>query len=264
MGAGCDKRRASATPAPAETLEAVLHPAAAVASFKRLPGAHFRGSSTFRINKDALTTVTEIWLDERGNYRMVEENDQDGGREAVLFGRDLAVALRYGKLIRRPAQEPEPTRLLEEALGGPWAAWETIRRFAAVEKLSDGVYRIRKSATPQSPATSPTDTTPLRKWRDTVIVQSLEADARVDEKTGMLLAFSLKARFFGTRDQTPIEGEIAVNGTLDQIGSTAAVATPLAETLRPRQRTVLEERALLGDLGVAGSGKPAQTTLEAQ
>ena len=29
-------------------------------------------------------------------------------------------------MIRRPAEEPEPTRLLEEALGGPWAAWDLL------------------------------------------------------------------------------------------------------------------------------------------
>jgi hypothetical protein len=30
-------------------------------------------------------------------------------------------------MIRRAAQEPEPTRLLEEAVGGALAAWETVR-----------------------------------------------------------------------------------------------------------------------------------------
>ena len=29
------------------------------------------------------------------------------------YGRELAVALRYGKMIRRIAEEPEPSRMLE-------------------------------------------------------------------------------------------------------------------------------------------------------
>ena len=63
-----------------------------------------------------------------GNYRIVENNDRDGGREIVVRGRDLYVALRYGKMIRRAAEQPEPDQLLQEALGGPWAAWQILRR----------------------------------------------------------------------------------------------------------------------------------------
>ena len=51
-----------------------------------------------------------------------------------LVGRELAVALRYGKMIRRIAEEPEPTRILEEALGAPWAAWEVVAGAAATER----------------------------------------------------------------------------------------------------------------------------------
>ena len=57
-----------------------------------------------------------------GNYRIVESNDRDGGREVVVRGRDLYVALRYGKMIRRAAEQPEPDQLLQQALGGPSAA----------------------------------------------------------------------------------------------------------------------------------------------
>ena len=72
----------------------------------------------------AVTTTTDVWLDRTGNYRLREENDHDGGREVILTGRELAVALRYGKMIRRVAEEPEPSRMLEEGLGAPWAAFE--------------------------------------------------------------------------------------------------------------------------------------------
>ena len=62
--------------------------------------------------------------------KLVTEDGVYGLGDATLNGRELAVALRPGKSSRRAAQEPEPTRIVEEAVGAPWAAWETVRRFA--------------------------------------------------------------------------------------------------------------------------------------
>jgi hypothetical protein len=164
----------------------------------------------------------------------------------VLFGRELSVAIKPGKMIRRAAQEPEPTRLLEEAVGGPWAAWEAVRRFATIERNGD-IFRLSRSAKAVPVAASFAESTPLRRWRDTITVQELEGQAQVDPKTGVPILFTLKARFTATReDKVALEGELAVTTRTDGIGSTPVIAAPAAEPVPQRQRTILEERALLG------------------
>jgi hypothetical protein len=251
--AGCD-RSGGSSPSSTEQLEAAVRPPSLAAALKKLPGAHYTGSTLFRVapaaskgeGDDAITTKTELWLDRQGQYRLVEGNDRDGGREVVLFGRELAVAIKPGKMTKRAAQEPEPTRVLEEAVSGPWAAWETVRRFVTVERAGE-VLRLGRSAKAVPVAASFAETTPLRRWRDTVQVQSLEGEVRLDPKTGVPLAFDLKARFTATReDKVALAGELAVSTRLDGVGSTPVIAAPVAEALPPRQRTILEERALLG------------------
>jgi hypothetical protein len=254
LSLACDRSGGSSV-APSEALEAALRPAALAAAMKKLPGAHLSASTTFRVApsgrkaddaNDALTTKTELWLDRQGQYRLVESNDREGGREVVLYGHDLSVAIKPGKMMKRPAQEPEPTRLLEEAVGGPWAAWETVRRFATVERAGD-VLRLGRSAKAVSVAASFAETTPLRRWRDTISVQSLDGEVRLDPKTGVPLTFNLKASFTATReDKVALTGELAVTTRLDGVGQTAVIAAPVAEVLPQRQRTILEERALLG------------------
>jgi hypothetical protein len=252
--AGCGKSGDRSSLAPAEELDAALRPAALAAALKRLPSGHLTGTTTFKVvpaggkaeADDAITTRTELWLDRHGQYRLVESNDQDGGREVVLYGRELAVAIKPGKMIRRPAQDPEPTRLMEEAVGGPWAAWETVRRFATVERAGD-TLRLGRSAKAVPVAASFGETTPLRRWRDRISVQELDGQAQLDPKTGVPLSFTLKARFTATReDKVALAGELAVTTRLDGIGSTPVIAAPAAEPLSQRQRTILEERALLG------------------
>jgi hypothetical protein len=259
---GCGRSGETKLP-PAEELDAALRPAALVAAMKRLRGAHFAGAAMFRVRpaedarkpeaaaRDAITTNTELWLDRHGQFRLVESNDHDGGREVVLYGRELSVAIKPGKMVRRSALEPEPTRMMEEAVGGPWAAWETVRRFATVEPGgSPGSYRLSRSAAPVPVAASFAEATTLRRWRDTVQVEAMEGEATVDPKSGVLLGFKLRARFTATReDKVPLTGEIAVTTRLDKIGGTPLVQAPPAEPLQQRQRTILEERALLGDLG---------------
>jgi hypothetical protein len=101
----------------------------------------------------------------------------------------------------------------------------------------------------------------LRKWRDTVSVKSLEGQVTLDGKGQLPLAFACKARFEAVRDQLPITGEVAVSATLAELGKVPEVVMPEADTPHPRQRTVLEERALLGGLGRASAptkGSPSR------
>ena len=125
---GCKRDRNQGTvPAQKVTVLAdALRPDAFAAALKRIGGAHFHATARFTVGPsggtpNTVTTTTDVWVDRTGNYRFREQNDRDGGREVVLYGRELAVALRYGKMIRRVAEEPEPSRLLEEALGAPFA-----------------------------------------------------------------------------------------------------------------------------------------------
>jgi hypothetical protein len=259
--AGCSTPPPVEARSPFEELDALLRPQGQAASVRKLPSAHMTASAMFRVSpvnpaaadpgdknpKDSVTTKTELWLDRRGQYRLVENNDQDGGRVIVRYGHDLAVALRYGKTIRRPALEPEPTHYLEEAVGGPWAAWETVRRFATVTRGPAG-YQVSRNAAHVVVVHSGQGNG-LRRWRDTVEVQEMAGEARVDPRTGALLAYTLNARFTATRpDGVPLSGELAVTSRIDSIGSTGPVAAPAAEELEPRPRSILEERALLGDL----------------
>ena len=256
---GCGRgKRAEVRPADQE-LDAAVQPAALVSSLRRMAGGHFHATARFRVNpavgpdagsRDDITTTTDLWIDKQGNFRLSESNDQDGGREVVRVGPELAVALRYGKVIRRPAQDPEPQQFLEEGVGSPSAAWDTVRRFVAVEPAGHRAFRLGKIA---QPGPTPIAATALRKWRETVEVQTLVGDARLDASGG-LQAFSLSARFRALRDGTPIEGEIAVAATVDEV--VTPITMPAAEPLQARERTILEERALLGGLG--GRTPPVQ------
>ena len=250
--ANCGRAKRDGVLPPDQELEAAVQPAALVAGLRRLSGAHFHATAAFQVSaagapdagdRDAVTTTTDLWIDKQGNFRLAESNDQDGGREVVRVGSELAVALRYGKLIRRPAQEPEPQRFLEEAVGAPSAAWDTVGRFVQLVPAGNRAFRL---TTASEPRPAPAAATALRKWRETVEVQSLVGDARLDASGG-LQAFSLGAHFRAARDGTPIEGEIAVAASVEQ--GADPVTMPVAETLPARQRTILEERVLLGGLG---------------
>ena len=143
----------------------------------------------------AVTTTTDVWLDRTGNYRLREENDRDGGREVILTGRELAVALRYGKMIRRVAEEPEPSRLLEEGLGAPWAAFELAARRAHVEKTGNElVGGARATSYSCRRATDRPSSRRRRRSRGcgpgaaTATIETLSGRLVVDDATGALLA----------------------------------------------------------------------------
>ncbi len=266
LGAGCSRMKKATVRGGLETLDGALAPAGFAAALREAGGAHLHATAWFRVDtvgkadsgdgtKPAsppdITTTTDLWLDGKGNFRLVENNDRDGGREIVRVGNEVAVALRYGKMIRRAAQDAENARLLAEAVGAPWTAWEIVRRQVAVENAGGGVYRFtlgqRRAKLP--PRFPPAEG--LRAWRDTVDAKSLEGQATLAPGGHLVLAFACKAAFRAVRDQLPIEGEVNVSAALDRVGKVADIAMPEAESLHVRQRTILEERALLGGLGAA-------------
>jgi hypothetical protein len=251
MACACGgKSHEQALPA-AQALSAAVRPSSLIASLRARAGAHYHATIMFRITpaggeasgKDAITTTTDLWLDKQGHFRLLETNDQDGGREVVRVGNELGVALRYAKMIRRPAQDPEPQRFLEEAVGQPWTAWDLVSRYLSVEPAVD-ILRLSRRAHPGPVVPAATD---LKKWHDSIEVESMSGEARMNG--GGLQAFSLKARFHAKRDAQPVEGEVAVEATLDQAGAVALVSMPESDPLPVRQRTILEERALLAGLG---------------
>jgi len=249
-----------------EIVEGALSPTAFAAAVRKAGGAHFHATAMFHIDSggkadagdgskpaspSAITTTTDLWMDKAGNFRLVENNDQDGGREIVRVGGEVAVALRYGKMVRRSAQDSENASLLAEALGAPWAVWEIVRRQVEVESAGQGDFRMRMgNQLADPPATFPA-AEGLRKWRGTIDVKTLEGQATMDSSAQLPLGFTCKTTFQAVRDQLPIQGEVAVTAALDQVGKVADVAMPETETLHVRQRTMLEEKALLGGLGAA-------------
>jgi hypothetical protein len=237
---------------------------------RKAGGGHLHATTTFHIDSSgktdpgdgakpaspsAVTTTTDLWMDKQGNFRLVESNDLDGGREIVRVGGEVAVALRYGKMIRRAAQDSENVRFVAEALGAPWAAWEIVRRQVEVDEAGQGAYRLRLgNRLADLPAGFPA-AEGLRKWRDTVDVKTLEGQATLDIGSHLPLAFVCKTAFQAVRDQLAIAGDVTVSATVEQVGGVAEIAMPEAEPLRLRQRTILEEKALLGNLGAVSATK---------
>lgn len=270
---GCHGGGEAANRVQVANLDQALRPAVFASALRKLGGAHFHGTTRMAVtagsaaggaaarpgeagaSADAVTTTTDAWLDRTGNYRIVENNDRDGGREIVVRGRDLYVALRYGKMIRRAAEEPEPEQLLQQALGGPWAAWEIAAPFAAIERggteLLGGAkasqYRVTKS---DRRAEAPQDlAVGVRKWRGTVAVQKLDGRLWIDDSSGALIKSELAISFTGQRDDRPLQGTIEVRTDVDGAASTAPIAKPAAaEELALRQRIVPEQKELLSGL----------------
>jgi hypothetical protein len=273
VAAACRRSETAVSVAPAAALDLALAPPALAASLRHAGGGHFHATTMFRVEiagrtgtddagrpvaPSAVTTTTDLWMDKLGNFRIAENNDQDGGREIVRVGSEVAVALRYGKLVRRAAQDAESSRFLAEALGSPWAAWEMVRRQVEVEGGGQDASRFKlgKRLASLPPAFAPMEG--LRKWRGSVLVKTLEGQATLAAGGKLPLAFACKATYQAVRDEQPITGELAVTATLEEVGKVADLAMPEADTLHVRQRTVLEERALLGGLGAgAPSAAPA-------
>jgi hypothetical protein len=251
-------------------VDEALRPAFFAAALHRLGGAHYHGQSRFAAGAggptDTVTTTTDLWLDRTGNYRLSEINDQDGGRDVVLYGRELDVGLRYGKMIRRAAEEPEPSRLLEEALGAPWAAWEVVAGAAAVTRVGSEpragstatatTYAIALRPGPQAPARA-VRATGLRAWRGTVSVANLSGKVVVDDATGAVMQVDLQAGFGLDQDKRHLVATAEVHGTIAEVATVALVQRPVAEDLALRQRIVPEQKELLGGLPSSARREPS-------
>jgi hypothetical protein len=255
-------RRSQVEPAAARrsaALSEAIQPAFLARALRQVGGAHFHGVTRFSAGRPnaspvAVATTTDVWADRVGNYRLHEENDRDGGRDVVLYGRELSVALRYGKMIRRVAEEPEPSRLLAEALGGPVAAFELVAPQARItpagtesiggSKASVFLLALGDGAAQEAPASF----SGLRSWRGTVSVDALTGRMVIDDATGALVRADLTATFRASGDAGPERGSVEVHTVLADVASTPAIERPVAEELVLRQRIVPEARELLRGL----------------
>lgn len=263
---GCSGQKAGPARPAIETLDEALLPSRLAAELGKLGGAHVHATATFQVDSarspsadgskaaspGTVTTTTDLWLDQKGNYRLLEVNDQDGGREVVRVGGEIAVALRYGKMIRRAALDAESKRYLAEAVGAPWAAWELVRRQVEVQAAGPGNFRLRLASRKVALPAGFAPAEGLRKWRDTALVKVLEGQASLHPGGQAVQGFACKAAYQAERDGLALEGSVAVTLAVDQLGRVADIALPASETLQTRQRTILEEKALLGGIGAMG------------
>jgi hypothetical protein len=157
-------------------------------------------------------------------------------------------------MIRRTAEEPEPSRLLEEALGAPFAVFDLVARKARIvpagNELIGGaratVYELQRGEA--SSSARPPSLDGLRKWRNSASVDSLQGRIVVDDATGALVRCDLTAKFTSAEPK-PVVGTVDVHTMLTDIANTAPIEKPPAEDLAMRQRTLPEQRELLRGLG---------------
>lgn len=262
LAPGCRPKRGVLT-RPAAAVDAALQSQPFAQRLRKLGRSHLRGVTHFeaavdRGAPDSVTTETDVWMDDSGNWRLVDLNDKDGGREIVLHGRELAIALRYGRMIRRAAEEPEPLRLLAQGVGGPFAAWDLLRDVATVDDFGtdtrDGrkvhVYKLTRSSNPPAPAAVP-DAGDRQAWRRTIIALKIDGTVLIDEQLGVPLLAEIHAMYTMRRGEgrgTSMHGAVDARTSIEEIGTSPAIAEPEADDLTPRQRTVPDERALLGGL----------------
>ena len=263
-GTGCRRGTSPPLAKPAVAVDEALRSEHFAESLLKLGRAHLRGVTQFQVTPEGgspeqIRTETDVWVDEHGNWRLVELNDHDGGREIVRHGRELAVALRYGKMLRRTAEDPEPLHLLAEGTGGPWAAWELVREVTTVDdfgtEIQAGrkvhVYNLTKDRNPR-PAQPLGDPTDRRAWRRTLVPVTIEGKVTIDEVTHVPILAELRAHYTGTRHgpdgDKAITGSVEARASVEEIGTSPAITPPEAEDLPLRQRTVPEEKALLGGL----------------
>jgi hypothetical protein len=266
---GCHERARPLTK-PAAAVDAALQPERFATALRKLGRAHVRALTRFFAGPNAaglegVSTETDIWLDEHGNWRMVDINDRDGGREVVLHGQQLSVALRYGKMIRRPAEEPEPSHLLQEGLGGPFAAWNLLRESSTVDDFGDEerdgrkvhLYKMTNARRTRGRGAASPDSVDRLAWRKTVLAGAVEGTVVVDSLTGAPLLAELRARYSmrrptGTPGQwAPMVGALEVRTSVEEIGASPEIAPAEAEDPPQRMRTVPDEKALLGGLARA-------------
>ena len=262
---GCRQKRGVLTP-PGVAVDRALQSQHFAEGFRKLGRAHLRSTVHFAAGLDGgavdnVTTESDIWMDDQGNWRLVDLNDKDGGREIVLHGHELAIALRYGRMIRRAAEDPEPLRLLAQGVGGPYAAWDLLRDVLTVDDAGPDtfggrkvhVYKLAKSPHPAAPVAK-LESGDRQAWRKTLVADKAQGVVMIDEQLGIPLLAELHGTYTMRRAEatdaegTPMHGAVDARISVEEIGSSPAIAEPEAEDLAPRQRTVPDERALLGGL----------------
>lgn len=250
----------------------VLAPQALAEALVAQGGGRVEAQTSFRLTPigtgtrgpQAVTTGTRLDVDAQGHYELDEENDADGGRLVVFTGPEIAVKLRYGKLIKRDVRPPEPSRVRDQALGGPMALWEVLGSHAQVE-VSESTRarhpagfdtltaRVTFSPTATGRQGAPVAASPLSAWRQTA--RPLALEGRLVFAPGhngrgpFLLEAKLEGRFSAAPSGGPqLQGELRVQLKVEKLGQVPPIVMPEeAEPLRIGQRTVLEERALLPD-----------------
>jgi hypothetical protein len=264
---GCKSETATG---PAEQTSAVhlVLPAELAKALIARGGAEVSGSTHFVLSpkvpggvlgEQNITNTTELALDGQGHYNLKEQNDHDGGRLVHFSGQEIAVKLRYGKLIKRTARGAEPNELLAQALGQPWAAWELMSTRAAVTQsaAADGTQTLTLAlATSRVPAPVQAQWDGLAAWRKTAEPTKLQGTLTYLPATGPMPATLIAADISGefvakvqsagaTHD---VSGKIEIHFQTKNVGKTAVPGMPDdAEIAWTKQRTVLEERALLGN-----------------
>lgn len=256
------------------TLETLLSTQAMASGLIARGGADVSATTHFHIMPAAaegllgeqdVTTTTTLSVGADGGYSLHEENNHDGGRDVFFAGDQIAVKLRYGKLIKRTARAPEPRHLLEQALGGPAAAWEVFHTHAQTDVGPDSDTVVLSLGSATTDGQPPLPSSPLIDWRKTAVPTDLKGRLRFLPATStgpaVLVAAEITGRF---KARTTTAGKVhEVQGLVDitfaarNVGK--AVAEPIpeeAETAWMRQRTILEERALLESGAPAKAGLP--------
>ena len=187
-------------------------------------------------------------------------------------GEEIAVKLRYGKLIKRSGRGAEATEILEQALGGPWAAWELFASssaFTAAPAAADGTITV--TLAPGASNTADKAQSPRRLadglsgWRKTAVPKDVKGSLRYLPGAKNLPATLVAAEISGSfsadvknaAGSHKVQGQVQIQLHTSGIGQTAALPIPEdAEQAWARQRTILEERALLGEAPAAKSNLP--------
>jgi hypothetical protein len=166
-------------------------------------------------------------------------------------------------MIRRVAEEPEPSRLLEEALGAPFAVFDLVARKARVTRAGSELVGGSRATVfelhPGDGKGSDPGLEGLRKWRNKASIDSLSGRVVVDDASGALLRCDLTAKFATAEEPKPVTGTVEVHTLLTDIAAVAPIEKPPAEDLAMRQRTLPEQRELLRGLGqVRPAAEPAR------
>ncbi|HEY3359865.1 MAG TPA: hypothetical protein VGQ83_41830 [Polyangia bacterium] len=277
LGGGCGSGGAPAAPAaagaapPAWLARGTLGPAEVSAAlgaphaelWRRLGPHRFEAKTKVRVSvpgqpADELEDEYLLEAGAGGRFHARHQNSRDQGFEHYVLDRDLYVRPRYGRFVRRRADEGEADRVRENAFGAVGALGDLVGRFAAGR--SEGPVtaggrpavrvRLALAPTPRPLAAAPEG---ARAWRATVAVQALAGTLDLDAASGLPLAANVTATF------TFRQGDREVTAQLEHASAVATgVDLPLAApdhlTEPARRRYHVEQQQLLEGLIPPGAG----------